>query len=767
MDRFPYLGIRTMGWVAFAMVLPLAAARAQTFPTVPINLSGTSHAEIPAVVIGPSGDINVVWLDWGAILFRRSPRGGAAFSSTMLVTTTNLPSGTSQPQIAVNAAGLYVAWAGINNSGGGDIFVGTLASGANSWTPPVNVSNGKGIASGSSAPVPRLVVDPSGGVDVVWGQSAAYFARSTDGGNSFATVTQLSSSPMARVSPRMAINSHGTVYVVWENAGSCPTITFARSTDNGASFTDYPVDDQLTVSGVKETGCASDVQIALGANNTIHLLWANDSPIQDLIATYQSDTGGTFPGFSESNELGFQNLSSTSSFTPQMAIDSSGSIDVAWIGDFEKNGGPPAVYFSRSTTGGTLGSFSTQLALTGASAPGAKATGFPQIAAEPSGAIDILWQQASTANPDNAYDIVLARSTDGASFQQFTLDNSPTVTGNTGQVAVDGSGAVYAVWTGNSGSSADIFLSGDSMALTDPGFNLTISAASQAVLPGATVSYNVTVNVTGGFNESVTLSCSSPPAGAACSFNPQTVTLSTSAATSTLTVSLPATIASGTYSVSVVGTGGGTTQALSTEFIVAGLTATISPASATISVGGSATFTVSLNSTNSFSGPVTLACAGAPSGVSCSSIPGSVTVPGSATLNVSVSVKPSASAVQRWPGAPRSPSRAAPTTAMLMWAIAMVIFIAMLIASKRTIIGASMQMSRWEGLRGLSYKAVVFPRPLALMLLLAVVAAGLASCGGSTNSGGGGGGSITFPLTVQARSSSATTNLQTVSITVP
>jgi hypothetical protein len=55
-----------------------------------------------------------------------------------------------------------------------------------------------------------------------------------------------------------------------------------------------------------------------------------------------------------------------------------------------------------------------------------------------------------------------------------------------------------------------------------------------------------------------------------------------------------------------------------------------------------------------------------------------------------------------------------------------------------------------------------------LMLLLIAAATGLVSCGGSTNGGGsGGGGSITFPLTVQAQSNSATTNLQNISITVP
>jgi hypothetical protein len=56
-----------------------------------------------------------------------------------------------------------------------------------------------------------------------------------------------------------------------------------------------------------------------------------------------------------------------------------------------------------------------------------------------------------------------------------------------------------------------------------------------------------------------------------------------------------------------------------------------------------------------------------------------------------------------------------------------------------------------------------------LALLLAAAAAGMQSCGGGTQSGGGGGGggSITVPLTVQARSNSTSSNLQTITITVP
>ena len=51
--------------------------------------------------------------------------------------------------------------------------------------------------------------------------------------------------------------------------------------------------------------------------------------------------------------------------------------------------------------------------------------------------MDVIWQQASAANPNGAYDILLARSTDGATFQKFTMDSAPTAAANTGQIAAD------------------------------------------------------------------------------------------------------------------------------------------------------------------------------------------------------------------------------------------------------------------------------------------------------------------------------------------
>jgi hypothetical protein len=456
-------------------------------------------------------------------------------------------------------------------------------------------------------------------------------------------------------------------------------MTFARSINSGATFQTYPVSDVLTVGGVQETGCASKVQIALGTSNTIHLLWANDTPIQDLVTTYQSDPGGpSFEGFGppngQSGEQSFQNLSSTSSFAPQIAIDSSGNIDVVWIGDYQQNGGPLAVYFSRSTAGGANGSFSNQRALTAPPVSGLP-TGFAQIVTEPSGAMDVIWQQASAANPGGAYDILLAHSTDGSTFQKFTMDSAPTAAANTGQIAANANGNVYVVWLGSAGSGGDVLINGDSQGITTP-----------------------------------------PP------------------------------------------------------FNLAQVSATVSPVAATISVGGAGSFAVSLQSTNTVPGSVTLACGGAPAGVSCAFTPSSVSLSangsGSAALNVSVSVMPAATAAL-----PRPAGRvgAGPVTGAQearIWAIGFMVFVMLLIVANHAARHEDSRIGRYA-------------RGLAWSLLLAGAVTAMVSCGGSTSTsggtggggagggGGGGGSSVTFPLVVQGQANSSSTNLQTISITVP
>ena len=294
---------------------------------------------------------------------------------------------------------------------------------------------------------------------------------------------------------------------------------------------------------------------------------------------------------------------------------------------------------------------------------------------ESSGAIDVIWQQASAANPNGAYDILLARSTDGATFQKFTMDSAPPAAANTGQVAVDPKGNVYVVWLGSAGSGGDVLINGDSQGITTP-----------------------------------------PP------------------------------------------------------FNLAQVSATASPASATISVGGAASFAVSLQSTNTVPGSVTLECGGAPAGVSCAFTPASVSLSadgsGAATLNVSVSVMPAATAALPRPGGRVGvgPQGMAEAREARMWAVGFMVFVMLLIVANYAARHEDSRIGRYA-------------RGLAWSLVLAAAVTAMVSCGGSTSSsggtggggggGGGGGSSVTFPLVVQGQANSSSMNLQTISITVP
>jgi hypothetical protein len=75
--------------------------------------------------------------------------------------------------------------------------------------------------------------------------------------------------------------------------------------------------------------------------------------------------------------------------------------------------------------------------------------------------------------------------------------------------------------------------------LTGTGQDFSMAPGSQTsatVSPGQTASYKVAVAPDGGFDQTVTLSCSGAPAQSTCSVSPSSVKLSGSAATATVTV---------------------------------------------------------------------------------------------------------------------------------------------------------------------------------------------------------------------------------------
>jgi Bacterial Ig-like domain (group 3) len=201
---------------------------------------------------------------------------------------------------------------------------------------------------------------------------------------------------------------------------------------------------------------------------------------------------------------------------------------------------------------------------------------------------------------------------------------------------------------------------------------------------------------------------------------------------------------------------------VSLNILAGSYSGSVSPSTASIKVGSSQTFSVTVNSTN-FVGPVSLSCANPPAGIACNFSTGQVDLKanGSSTsmLTISVSAKPKSGLLSPLDG-PWNTPLFQKFRATWQWAPLMlfVLLLAMI------------------GFR----RASVFARPsrqfslAAGLFILLSITLSLNSCTsaevvGQGSGGGGGSGSpaATVQVVVQGASGTTTVGLGTVSITVP
>lgn len=163
-----------------------------------------------------------------------------------------------------------------------------------------------------------------------------------------------------------------------------------------------------------------------------------------------------------------------------------------------------------------------------------------------------------------------------------------------------------------------------------PSFGLSLASSSLSIAPGASGTASVTISPQSGFSGAVSLTISGLPAGVTGSFSPASATSS-----STLTVIASSTAAAGTYNATITGTSGTlSSTARLTLTITAPPSFTISatPASVSVAPGASTTRTITITPQNGFTGTVSLAASGLPSGVSASFSSANATTTSTLTL---------------------------------------------------------------------------------------------------------------------------------------
>jgi Abnormal spindle-like microcephaly-assoc'd, ASPM-SPD-2-Hydin/Beta-propeller repeat len=277
------------------------------------------------------------------------------------------------------------------------------------------------------------------------------------------------------------------------------------------------------------------------------------------------------------------------------------------------------------------------------------------------------------------------------------------------------------------------------------------------VLTGENAQYTVYVETPYGaplLSGNINLTCAdvSP---AVCSFNPSAATVIGSTSSSILTVSNLAAVAGGRLNFSVVGTLGNQTDAKPLSLTVEDFALGATPASAPVTAGQSASYTLTVTPINGFNLGTFFVCSGVPAYASCSVSPQLVTPDGTNPSTATLTVTTTAPS-----GLPGRGPRIAPPL-LVPGAQAWRIWMLFWLGAVGVLAGLASRGRRWP------------PAWLAMAttLLVLVLWASCGGGGGSTGGGGGGGGSKpgtpagTYTITVSA-SASTLSHTTTVSLTV-
>lgn len=164
-------------------------------------------------------------------------------------------------------------------------------------------------------------------------------------------------------------------------------------------------------------------------------------------------------------------------------------------------------------------------------------------------------------------------------------------------------------------------------------FSLSAALSSQTVTAGNSAGYTATITPSGGFTGSVTLSVSGLPSGATARFSVNPVAGS---GNSSLTINTSSSTPTGTYTLTITGTSASPslTHSTTVTLVVNSFSVSASPSSETVTRGSHATYTVTVNPINGFTGTVSFRVSGLPTNSTATFNPTSVTARGTSTLTI-------------------------------------------------------------------------------------------------------------------------------------
>jgi hypothetical protein len=305
----------------------------------PIALSNSGKmAFVPSVAISNNGKLHAAWTEWTVdeqgflvdfeIYYASSTSNGASWGAPVNISSSpNNFSG--EPVIAIagdQSNEIHIAWEEYDAVGGGtEVFYTRSTDNGVTWSSS-NKRNVSSLAGPSGSP--QLYVDStaSHGVHITWsdygnnGYGQIHYSRSADGGSTFSTPLNVSSSSSDTDQPYVIADSTA-IHIAWQS-NEDRQIYYARSTNNGTSFSTPTIRSNTSVEAP-----AVEPAIALDGQGRVHIVWTrfNDAGGSDISWTVSSDNGATFAASTNRT-----NTPTTVSQTPTIYSPGGGRVDIIW-----------------------------------------------------------------------------------------------------------------------------------------------------------------------------------------------------------------------------------------------------------------------------------------------------------------------------------------------------------------------------------------------------------------------------------------------------
>lgn len=397
--------------------------------------TGSATQSAPAIVADATGNAYAIWSDArtgsDAIWFAYRPANGSWTENQRV--TSMLSTGGDDPAIAVDATGnAYAVWTDYRGANA-DIFSAYRPAGG-AWGANTRVNDDGGTAIQRR---PALAL-AGGSVIAVWedwrtGARDIYSTGSNGGPNEIVTGI---GAAVLDCYPSITVDTDGNAYAAWFDNRS-PELDMGY----GGLYIAYrPAGGTWEDAAHIGYGGAASA-LAAAADGTAYVTWERADPwVSDIASAYRL-AGGDWVDLGGVNDIQGQ------SYDPALAVNNSGDLLATWRDN--SNGHAQTRVAQRPASGGwtghaRLGDFS-----------GAYAQGSPVVAADAAGNTYAIWEDQR----NDAGDVFTASRPPGGSWgAHFQLNAEAPGSWQGGpDLVVDGAGNQYAIWTGGDSWSRTVY----------------------------------------------------------------------------------------------------------------------------------------------------------------------------------------------------------------------------------------------------------------------------------------------------------------------